>query len=33
VKCALLAWMAWKDATSQVVDAVETTAPNPKEQS
>jgi nitrogen fixation NifU-like protein len=39
VKCALLAWMAWKDATSRVVDTtrvvepVETTPPNPKEQS
>ena len=40
VKCALLAWMAWKDATSRVVvdttrvvEPVETTPPNPKEQS
>ena len=25
VKCALLGWMAWKDATSQVVAAATTT--------
>jgi nitrogen fixation NifU-like protein len=29
VKCALLAWMAWKDATSQVVGALDE---NEKEQ-
>jgi len=25
VKCALLSWMAWKDATSRIVSAGETT--------
>jgi nitrogen fixation NifU-like protein len=27
VKCALLSWMAWKDATSRVVEPVETAPP------
>jgi len=28
VKCALLSWMAWKDATSRVVELVEATPHN-----
>jgi nitrogen fixation protein NifU and related proteins len=33
VKCALLSWMAWKDATSQVLGAGISAAAEPKEQS
>ena len=30
VKCALLSWMAWKDATSQIVAAAAPAEPGPQ---
>jgi nitrogen fixation protein NifU and related proteins len=33
VKCALLSWMAWKDATSQIVAKASTAQPDPEEMS
>jgi nitrogen fixation NifU-like protein len=33
VKCALLSWMAWKDATSQIVASAPTAQPDPEEMS
>jgi nitrogen fixation protein NifU and related proteins len=32
VKCALLGWMAWKDATAQVVQNSENNGPNPTQE-
>jgi nitrogen fixation NifU-like protein len=31
IKCALLGWMAWKDATAQAVSAVQASEPEPHE--